>query len=59
MAHQTDFERRQMAEALQAQAQFCDELAGVCLDQMRAEDFKRSADRCRAAANKVLLSASE
>ena len=46
-----------MVEALQAQARFCDELACACLDQMHAEDFKRKADKYRAAA--VLISSDE
>ncbi len=54
MQYQSDFERRQMAEALQAQAQFCDELASACFDENRAEEFKRSANKCRTAASKVL-----
>jgi hypothetical protein len=54
MTYQSDAERRRMAEALQAQAQFCDELAGLCNDAIRAEEFKDSANRCRTAATKVL-----
>ena len=46
-----------MVEALQAQARFCDELACACLDQMHAEDFRRKADKYRAAA--VLISSDE
>jgi hypothetical protein len=57
MIHQTD--RCQMAEALQAQAQFCEELAGACFDEGRAENFKRSADRYRAAASQILPSVSD
>jgi hypothetical protein len=46
-----------MVEALQAQARFCDELACACLDQTHAEDFRRKADKYRAAA--VLISSNE
>jgi hypothetical protein len=54
MQYESDFKRCQMAEALQAQAQFCDELAGACFDESRAEELKRSADRHRTAASKIL-----
>jgi len=54
MTYQTDSERRQMAEALEAQAQFCEELAGLCCDEFRADEFRDSANRCRTAATKVL-----
>jgi hypothetical protein len=46
-----------MVEALQAQARFCDELASACLDQTHAEDFRRKADKYRAAA--VLIPSNE
>ena len=57
MPYHSDFERCHMVEALQAQARFCDELACACLDQTHAEDFKRKADKYRAAA--VLISSNE
>jgi hypothetical protein len=37
MVYQTDFQRRQMADALQAQARFCEELTSACFDEKRAE----------------------
>jgi len=46
--------RRQLADALKEQAEFCDELAGVCFDAGRAAEFKRSADKYRTAAIKIL-----
>jgi hypothetical protein len=48
---------KNMVEALQAQARFCDELACACLDQTHAEDLRRKADKYRAAA--VLMSSNE
>jgi hypothetical protein len=56
MPYHSNFERCRMAEALQAQAR-CDELACACLDQTHAEDFRRKADKYRAAA--VLMSSNE
>ena len=50
MPYHSNFERCHMVEALQAQARFCDELACACLDQTHAEDFRRKADKYRAAA---------
>jgi hypothetical protein len=43
-----------MAEALQEQAEFCDELASACFESHRHEELKRSADKYRVAANKIL-----
>ena len=57
MPYHSNFERCHMVEALQAQARFCDELACACLDQTHAEDFRRKADKYRAAA--VLISSNE
>ena len=57
MPYHSDFERCRMVEALRAQARFCDELACACIDQMHAEDFRRKADKYRAAA--VLISSDE
>ena len=57
MPYHSNFERCHVAEALQAQARFCDELACACLDQTHAEDFRRKADKYRAAA--VLISSNE
>jgi hypothetical protein len=54
MQYHSNFERCHMVEALQDQARFCDELACACLDQTHAEDFRRKADKYRAAA--VVLS---
>jgi hypothetical protein len=54
MTYQSDAERRRMAEALQAQAQFFEELTGLCWDEFRADEFRDSANRCRTAATKVL-----
>ena len=57
MPYHSNFERGHMVEALRAQARFCDELACACLDQTHAEDFRRKADKYRAAA--VLISSNE
>ena len=57
MPYHSNIERCHMVAALQVQARFRDELACACLDQTHAEDFRRKADRYRAAA--VLLSSNE
>lgn len=55
--HGSAFERQQMANCLMGQARLCERIARACLDQERAQKFKRLARECRDAAAREMAPA--